>query len=164
MATLSPPISETLVRVNYSETDQMGVVYHAQYLVWCEIGRTELMRSLGVSYAELEHDGTMLAVSDASVRYHAAARYDDLVTTPEEVVVRIVPLAVDHRVGGADHLLAHVLGIAIALGLLVARAGTIGLTRTDAYALGVQGLLGGILGARLDRHRESLAAKNDGAL
>jgi acyl-CoA thioester hydrolase len=54
-------------------------VYHANYLVWCEIGRTDLMRQLGTSYAELERNGVGLAVIDASVRYHQAARYDDLI-------------------------------------------------------------------------------------
>lgn len=67
------------LRVRYAETDQMGVVYHANYLVWCEIGRTDLMRQLGTSYAELERNGVGLAVIDASVRYHNAARYDDLI-------------------------------------------------------------------------------------
>ena len=67
------------VRVRYSETDQMGVVYHANYLVWCEIGRTDLIRRLGTSYADLEKDGVALAVIDASVRYHFAAKYDDLI-------------------------------------------------------------------------------------
>ena len=57
----------------------MGVVYHANYLVWCEIGRTDLIRQLGTSYADLERDGVGLAVIDASVRYHSAARYDDLI-------------------------------------------------------------------------------------
>jgi acyl-CoA thioester hydrolase len=57
----------------------MGVVYHANYLVWCEIGRTDLIRQLGTSYADLERDGVGLAVIDASVRYHFAARYDDLI-------------------------------------------------------------------------------------
>lgn len=66
-------------RVRYGETDQMGVVYHAEYLVWCEMGRTELMRSLGLAYAELERRGTRLAVAEASLRYHAPARYDELV-------------------------------------------------------------------------------------
>lgn len=66
-------------RVRYAETDQMGVVYHANYLVWCEIGRTDLIRQLGKSYAELEREGVALAVIDASVRYHSAARYDDLI-------------------------------------------------------------------------------------
>ena len=76
------------VRVRYAETDQMGVVYHANYLIWCDIGRTELLKSLGANYAELERSGTMLAVAEASVRYHASARYDDLVrieTTLREV-------------------------------------------------------------------------------
>jgi acyl-CoA thioester hydrolase len=65
------------VRVRYSETDQMGVVYHANYLVWCEIGRTDLLRKLGRSYAGLETEGILLAVSEASLRYHRSARYDD---------------------------------------------------------------------------------------
>ena len=65
------------MRVRYAETDQMGVVYHANYLVWCEIGRTDLIRQLGTSYAQLEKDGVALAVIDASVRYHFAAKYDD---------------------------------------------------------------------------------------
>ncbi|HYN80271.1 MAG TPA: thioesterase family protein [Gemmatimonadaceae bacterium] len=67
------------LRVRYAETDQMGVVYHANYLVWCEIGRTDLIRHLGTSYADLERNGIGLAVTDASVRYHFAARYDDLI-------------------------------------------------------------------------------------
>lgn len=66
-------------RVRYSETDQMGIVYHANYLPWCEVGRTELIRTLWKSYAEVEREGTMLAVTEASLRYHASARYDDLV-------------------------------------------------------------------------------------
>lgn len=80
-------------RVRYAETDQMGVVYHANYLVWCEIGRTELIRRRGSSYAELERDGVLLAVSEANLRYHASARYDDLVrveTWVEEVRSRAV--------------------------------------------------------------------------
>lgn len=65
------------LRVRYAETDQMGVVYHANYLVWCEIGRTDFIRHAGKSYAELEQDGVLLAVSDAALRFHASARYDD---------------------------------------------------------------------------------------
>lgn len=75
-------------RVRYAETDQMGVVYHANYLVWCEVGRTDYIRRLGMPYAELERQGTKLAVSEASLRFHAPARYDDLVrveTTLAEV-------------------------------------------------------------------------------
>jgi acyl-CoA thioester hydrolase len=71
------PESTTELRVRYAETDQMGVVYHANYLIWCEIARTDLIRTLGASYRELEERGIRLAVSEASVRYIAAARYDD---------------------------------------------------------------------------------------
>ena len=71
--------SETTFRVRYGETDQMGFAYHPNYLVWCEIGRTEHMRALGVPYAELERRGWFLAVAEASVRYGAPARYDDRV-------------------------------------------------------------------------------------
>ena len=65
------------VRVRYAETDQMGVVYHTHYLVWCEVARTEYMRRAGISYSEIEAAGTFLAVAEAQIRYHAAARYDD---------------------------------------------------------------------------------------
>lgn len=65
------------LRVRYAETDQMGVVYHANYLVWCEVGRTDYIRRAGRSYADLERDGVRLAVADASIRFHAPARYDD---------------------------------------------------------------------------------------
>lgn len=69
----------TTTRVRYAETDQMGVVYHSNYLIWCEIGRTDYLRELGTTYAELERQGLRLAVADAQIRYHAPARYDDLV-------------------------------------------------------------------------------------
>jgi acyl-CoA thioester hydrolase len=65
------------VRVRYAETDQMGVVYYANYLVWFEVGRTELLRSLGWSYREMEHEGIGLPVIEASCLYHRPARYDD---------------------------------------------------------------------------------------
>lgn len=87
------PTSVSRVRVRYAETDQMGVVYHANYLVWCDIGRTDLIRNLGTSYADLEKDGLLLAVADASVRYHASAKYDDvveIVTTLERVQSRML--------------------------------------------------------------------------
>jgi len=72
-------LSTTEFRVRYAETDQMGVVYHAQYLVWCEIGRTEHIRTLGMPYRELERRGVRLAVAEATIRYHAPARYDDAI-------------------------------------------------------------------------------------
>ena len=61
-----PRVSETQVRVNYSETDQMGVVYHARYLVWLDVARTEHLRLSGMSYRELEAAGLRLAVCDIS--------------------------------------------------------------------------------------------------
>jgi acyl-CoA thioester hydrolase len=79
MAPESSPISETLVRVNYSETDQMGVVYHARYLVWLDVARTELLRQCGMTYRELEGRGLRLVVSEVTIRYRQPARYDDLV-------------------------------------------------------------------------------------
>jgi len=80
----APQISE--FRVRYSETDQMGVVYHAEYLVWCEVGRTDFIRALGLPYSELERRGTALAVAEASIRYHAPARYDDVVRVETRLV------------------------------------------------------------------------------
>jgi acyl-CoA thioester hydrolase len=75
-------------RVRYAETDQMGVVYHTNYLIWCEVGRTDFIRARGMSYADMERAGIGLAVSELSARFHAAARYDDMIrvrTTLAEV-------------------------------------------------------------------------------
>lgn len=65
-------------RVRYGETDQMGVVYHANYLSWFEMGRTELIRETGFSYQKMEKEGILLPVTDAVVSYKQPARYDDL--------------------------------------------------------------------------------------
>jgi acyl-CoA thioester hydrolase len=73
------PPHEIQFRVRYGETDRMGVVYHAEYLAWCEMGRTEYIRSRGMSYADMERRGVPLVVAQASIRYHAPARYDDMV-------------------------------------------------------------------------------------
>jgi acyl-CoA thioester hydrolase len=76
----------TELRVRYAETDQMGIVYYANYFVWFELGRVELLRSLGLAYSRLETDhGCILPVVSASCRYRAPARYDDEIlieTTP----------------------------------------------------------------------------------
>lgn len=80
-------------RARYSETDQMGIVYHPNYLTWCEIGRTDLIRRLWKPYSQVERDGVLLAVTDATLRYHASARYEDLVrvtTTLEQVRSRAI--------------------------------------------------------------------------
>ncbi len=66
-------------RVNYSETDQMGFVYHAKYLVWLDMARTEHLRHTGVTYKDMEAQGVFLAVTDVRIRYRRPARYDDLV-------------------------------------------------------------------------------------
>lgn len=76
-------VNETRLRVRYAETDQMGVVYHANHFVWFEVGRVELLRQLGFSYKDMEsEDGRFIAVAEAKCRYRAPARYDD------EVLVR----------------------------------------------------------------------------
>ena len=71
-------INETRVRVRYAETDQMGVAYHSNFLIWFEVGRVELLRQIGFSYRDMEReDGCFIAVVDARCRYKAPARYDD---------------------------------------------------------------------------------------
>jgi len=78
-----PLINECRLRVRYAETDQMGVVYHANYFVWFEVGRVEFLRQLGFSYRDIERDdGCAIAVIDARCRYKAPARYDD------EIIIR----------------------------------------------------------------------------
>ena len=80
---MSTRTCEVRLRVRYAETDQMGVVYHANHFIWFEVGRVELLRQLGFSYREMEeNDGCFIAVVDARCRYKAPARYDD------EVIVR----------------------------------------------------------------------------
>lgn len=76
-ATVNPHLTVIRRRVDYSETDQMGVVYHARYLVWLDIARTEHLRRTGISYRQLEELGLRLVVSDVAITYRRAARYDD---------------------------------------------------------------------------------------
>jgi len=88
VAVMKPADGEARVRVRYAETDQMGVVYHSNYLVWFEIGRVELIRSMGLDYKRMEaEEGCGIAVVDVHVRYRAPARYDD------ELLVRTTLLA-----------------------------------------------------------------------
>ncbi len=97
-------VFETKLRVRYAETDRMGVVYHANYLVWMEVGRVELLRELGFDYKRMEEDQDIgIAVVEARVRYKAPARYDD------EIVVRT-------RV-------KHVRGVVVQFGYEMLRAG-----------------------------------------
>jgi acyl-CoA thioester hydrolase len=82
-----PPVSEavTTLRVNYSETDQMGVVYHARHVVWLDIARTEHLRQAGYSYRALEEQGVRLVVTDLQIRYRQPARYDDQVRIRSQI-------------------------------------------------------------------------------
>lgn len=74
---------ETRIRVRYAETDQMGVVYHSNFIIWFEVGRVELLRSLGFCYRDMERDDDChIAVVDVRCRYKAPARYDD------EIIIR----------------------------------------------------------------------------
>lgn len=91
------------LRVRYAETDQMGVVYHTNYLIWCEMGRTDYIRRGGMSYAEIEQAGISLAVAEASVRYHSPARYDDLIRVETTLAsVRSRAVAFDYLVRHAE--------------------------------------------------------------
>ena len=75
---LSPVPSSTTIRVRYAETDQMGVAYYANYFIWCEVGRVELLRQLGFEYRQMEIDHRLfLPVVEASCRYRSPARYDE---------------------------------------------------------------------------------------
>jgi acyl-CoA thioester hydrolase len=72
------PVSETRIRVRYAETDQMGIVYYANFFIWFEIGRVELLRQLGFHYKQMEiDDNCHIPVVEANCRYKSPARYDD---------------------------------------------------------------------------------------
>jgi acyl-CoA thioester hydrolase len=74
-------VFEAQLRVRYAETDQMGVVYHSNYIVWFEVGRVEMLRQLGFTYRDMEQqDDTHIAVADVHCRFKSPARYDDLIT------------------------------------------------------------------------------------
>ncbi len=87
---------EIQIRVRYAETDRMGLLHHANFLVYFEQGRTELLRSLGLTYKELEDQGHLLVLSKVEVRYRSPARYDDLLTL-KTTVVRTTAVRIDHR-------------------------------------------------------------------
>lgn len=88
-------INETRLRVRYAETDQMGVVYHSNHLIWFEVGRVEWMRQMGFSYREMERaDGLFIVVAEATCRYRAPVYYDEevavhtqLKTVRESVII-----------------------------------------------------------------------------
>ena len=87
---------EISVRVRYAETDRMGLLHHANYLVYFEQGRVELLRALGQSYKDMEDLGYLLVLTKVEVRYRRPARYDDLLTVRTSVV-RTTAVRIDHR-------------------------------------------------------------------
>jgi acyl-CoA thioester hydrolase len=84
------------IRVRYAETDRMGLLHHANYLVYFEQGRTELLRQRGLAYRDLEDQGYFLVVVRMEIRYKAPARYDDLLTL-RTTVARTTAVRIDHR-------------------------------------------------------------------
>ena len=102
--------NETRLRVRYAETDRMGVVYYANYLIWMEVGRVELCKALGFNYRDMEdRDGVFLAVAEASCRYRSPARFDDEVAIRvwvEEANSRLVTFHYEMRVEGAEGVVA----------------------------------------------------------
>jgi len=99
-------IVETALRVRYAETDAMGIVYHANYIVWFEVGRGEYMRQMGGNYAEWEAQGIFLPVAEVWARFPAPTRYGDVVkvrTWVEEVRSRGVTF--DYEVAKDDQIL-----------------------------------------------------------
>jgi acyl-CoA thioester hydrolase len=78
---------DVTIRVRYAETDQMGVVYHSNYFIWFEVGRVEMMRTLGFDYKHMElEDDTYIVVADAHCRYQYPARYDELLTVRTRIL------------------------------------------------------------------------------
>lgn len=98
-------VSEILVR--YSETDMMGIVYHANYLPWLEIGRTEMLRERGLPYSEIEARGVLLPVLSININYRKPARYDETITIitrmPQKPFVKI---SLEYELKRGDELLA----------------------------------------------------------
>ena len=108
------PAHSASIRVRYAETDQMGVVYYANYFVWFEVGRVELMRALGFDYKRLEdEEHCYLPVVEADCRYRAPARYDDLLTLETRIlnlrtsVIRFGYRLLRQSTDGASLLLAE---------------------------------------------------------
>lgn len=87
---------EIQIRVRYAETDRMGLLHHANYLIYFEQARTELLRSMGYTYKDLEDQGYLLVLHKLEVRYRGPARYDDLLTV-RTTVARTTPVRIDHR-------------------------------------------------------------------
>ena len=97
------PPTDIEFRVRYAETDQMGVVYHTNYLIWCEMGRTDFIRKRGMSYADIERSGTLLAVSDLTARFLGAARYEQMVRVKTTLAsIQSRSIVFDYLISNAD--------------------------------------------------------------
>src|SRR5438477_4165804 len=91
-----PVSGDIMIRVRYAETDRMGLLHHANYLVYFEQGRIELLRSFGHAYKDLEDQGYLLVLTRVEVKYRWPARYDDVVTLRTSVV-KTTAVRIDHR-------------------------------------------------------------------
>jgi acyl-CoA thioester hydrolase len=96
MSESAPVSGEVIIRVRYAETDRMGLLHHANYLVYFEQARTELLRGQGLSYKDLEDQGFLLVLTKVEVRYRQPARYDDLLTI-RTTVTRTTPVRIEHK-------------------------------------------------------------------
>ncbi len=102
---------KTKYRVIYGDTDRMGIAYHANYLRWFEIGRTELFRAWGLPYREIEAKGIMLPVSEVRCKYLAPAKYDDLLIIEAGFDPQLrAALKVDYRILSEDEKTVHATG------------------------------------------------------
>ena len=102
-----PRFVESRTRVRYKDTDQMGIAHHANYIVWFEIGRTDLCRETGFSYKEIEARGLILVVTEVTCRYRAAYQYDDEVlirTYVDEAASRAMRFGYELLNGGGDRV------------------------------------------------------------
>ena len=100
-------IVETPIRVRYAETDKMGVVYHAHYVVWFEVGRTEYCRAAGLAYRAMEEAGLLILVTGVDCTYRRPARYDDaLIVRASMPELSGRGLAFDYEIVREDEVLA----------------------------------------------------------
>ncbi len=112
-------VVEARFRVRYAETDQMGVVYHSNFIIWMEVGRVELLRALGFTYREMEADGLHLPVVEVKCRFKSPAKYDDLIVVRTRMLNlrnSLIHFGYEIRRDGEDALLAEGESVHIVVG------------------------------------------------